>query len=367
MDEDIIASVYDGVLENAPWTATLSKLRRVTGAHRLMLKFSSPNPADGSAIYTNSVSAEDDWAPDGPSDIYRRVYQWKDPVYYGGMLAGDVRQLDELIDRRTFRSSDYYKGLCAPLDIEHAFFAYLGRCDGADVWLNGSRGAGQGAFASQEIGAIRKLLPHMSRAVKMRSRLERLQAQSMIYDQSTSALGVGVVMLDRWGNIVETNAKADAILADGSPVGRVGERLSLVGAAQQNYAAALEHPGARHARTVIATDGCASVNLVVRAAQDMDMRAAPSQIAFTVYLSRGPQKLSPKAIDFVSQAFGLSPVEARFAMLLANGHALDEIATLLGVTLTTARTYCKRVFGKTGTTRQTELVRLLLSSLASLA
>jgi DNA-binding CsgD family transcriptional regulator len=46
---------------------------------------------------------------------------------------------------------------------------------------------------------------------------------------------------------------------------------------------------------------------------------------------------------------------------------MDEIAARLGVTLTSARTYCKRVLAKTGASRQAELVGQVLTSLARLS
>jgi DNA-binding CsgD family transcriptional regulator len=72
-------------------------------------------------------------------------------------------------------------------------------------------------------------------------------------------------------------------------------------------------------------------------------------------------------VPFVAQHFGLTQVEARLAVMLTDGLALDEIAIHLGVTRTSARTYCKRVLAKTGASRQAELVRLVLTSLARLA
>lgn len=64
--------------------------------------------------------------------------------------------------------------------------------------------------------------------------------------------------------------------------------------------------------------------------------------------------------------FGLTPTEARLAVLLAEGASLQNVAEQLEITEQTARTYCKRIFGKTGTSRQADLVRLVITSVASL-
>ncbi|MGE5477540.1 MAG: DNA-binding response regulator [Bacteroidales bacterium] len=64
--------------------------------------------------------------------------------------------------------------------------------------------------------------------------------------------------------------------------------------------------------------------------------------------------------------FSLSMSEARLAHALASGLDIKEAAELQGVTLSTARTYLKRLFQKTGANRQAELVRLLLNAVAGL-
>ena len=51
----------------------------------------------------------------------------------------------------------------------------------------------------------------------------------------------------------------------------------------------------------------------------------------------------------------------------AGASTLAEAAQMMGITLQSARTYSKRIFQKTGTRRQAELVRLLLTSTLSLA
>jgi DNA-binding CsgD family transcriptional regulator len=67
-------------------------------------------------------------------------------------------------------------------------------------------------------------------------------------------------------------------------------------------------------------------------------------------------------VGMLRQWFGLTPAEARLAVVLAQGHSLTEALKRLGVGVNTARTELKNIFGKTGTNRQAELVRLLLSA-----
>jgi DNA-binding CsgD family transcriptional regulator len=66
------------------------------------------------------------------------------------------------------------------------------------------------------------------------------------------------------------------------------------------------------------------------------------------------------------QQFNLSGGEARLAASLAAGASLAEIAETRGVSVETLRTLLKRVFAKTGTGSQGQMIGLLERSLARL-
>ena len=59
--------------------------------------------------------------------------------------------------------------------------------------------------------------------------------------------------------------------------------------------------------------------------------------------------------------YALTPAEARVADLLLQGLETRDVANGMGLTLETTRFHVKRVLGKTGVKRQTELMRLMLS------
>jgi len=62
--------------------------------------------------------------------------------------------------------------------------------------------------------------------------------------------------------------------------------------------------------------------------------------------------------------FGLTPAESRLAGILMKGKSLAQAAEELDSSIATVRTHLKRIFSKTGTCRQPQLVYLLLTSLA---
>ena len=65
--------------------------------------------------------------------------------------------------------------------------------------------------------------------------------------------------------------------------------------------------------------------------------------------------------DLAMRAIGLTKSERRLVGHLCRGRALEDAAGEAEVKISTARTYLKRIFAKTGTHRQSELVALLAS------
>jgi DNA-binding CsgD family transcriptional regulator len=88
-----------------------------------------------------------------------------------------------------------------------------------------------------------------------------------------------------------------------------------------------------------------------------------------------PVRRKPAAIVFIAdpecagipqpvelqRRFGLTPAEAALALELTKGDGMQATADRLGIRIATARTHLHRVLRKTGTTRQADLVRLVLA------
>ncbi|MCG8443782.1 MAG: DNA-binding response regulator [Caulobacterales bacterium] len=79
-------------------------------------------------------------------------------------------------------------------------------------------------------------------------------------------------------------------------------------------------------------------------------------------LIANPDETRAPAPGALAKLFDLTATEARVALAIADGRDVKGAAAEAGVTLSTARTYLKRAFAKTGATRQAELVRVILTA-----
>jgi DNA-binding CsgD family transcriptional regulator len=88
----------------------------------------------------------------------------------------------------------------------------------------------------------------------------------------------------------------------------------------------------------------------------------PAAIVFITDPERAPVGLQP----ILRRLYRLTPREAEVTERLLRGQSLEEIRAALGTSIHTTRTQVKRVFAKTGTRSQSDLVRVILRSPAAL-
>ncbi len=69
----------------------------------------------------------------------------------------------------------------------------------------------------------------------------------------------------------------------------------------------------------------------------------------------------PASPGTLERQFGLTPAEAALSLEIARGLGRSAAAKECGISVSTARTHLSRIFRKTGTHRQAELVRVILS------
>ena len=93
---------------------------------------------------------------------------------------------------------------------------------------------------------------------------------------------------------------------------------------------------------------------------------APSGASVALFLT-DPEHPTRPPIDALRRLFDLTGSEAKLAQQLVDGARIETAAERIGVTVSSARTYLKQIFAKTGTNRQADLIRLVLSSSALFA
>lgn len=187
--------------------------------------------------------------------------------------------------------------------------------------------------------------------------------------------GVGVICVDRSSQVVATNVHADAILQQQDDLKINGGFLRLRSEPDNERLARLLTAALR-TLPVEAVSGSLMLN---RTGWDRfavhvcpvrydngSANAQPADAVAVMILIVDPAKRPHVNSERVCATLGLTPTEGRVAAALAQGHTVKDIAAATSRAESTVRWTVKRVHMKLGTTRQADIVRLVLVAAAAI-
>ena len=88
--------------------------------------------------------------------------------------------------------------------------------------------------------------------------------------------------------------------------------------------------------------------------------------ARAIVIVTDPERGRTTSAAELARRYGLTPAEARTAVALLDGGGLSAVAERLSLRLSTVRSLIQRAFAKTGTSRQGELVRLVITGVGTI-
>ena len=91
----------------------------------------------------------------------------------------------------------------------------------------------------------------------------------------------------------------------------------------------------------------------------------PTLAAKVAVFVTDPEHRQVSTADVLRALYSLSPAESELVQLLSSGHSLDEAARIRHVTMNTVKTQLKRVFAKTKTSGQADLVQMVLTGVSA--
>ena len=202
------------------------------------------------------------------------------------------------------------------------------------------------------------------------TRLTRLLCVGLM---AFDALGIGVVACNAAGRLLGSNRTADTILKnqEGLRLNSAGILCTTEGGSDElsetlQLAAGCSSPQDERrdfALTVRRPSGKRPLTLFVRSlvAVTTTANSAPS-VAMVLLLD--PSAPRNASLSGLRQLYGFTPREADLANLLTQGLCLEACCEELGISRSTGSSHLKRLFKKTGVHHQSQLVSLLLRSIA---
>lgn len=358
----ILDAVYDSAVSPDRWPQALDRLGQAFDCRCVALIDRNLRTLEA-RVDTSNVDASsqreflDFWSA---RDLVRqRTRSWR---------PGAIEVDQQIVPKSEILASDYYNGFMKPRDMQSLMRLTLAHRNRFLTIISLVRPPSAEEFDATSIEQCQVLMPHLQRAANIRFQTEHTSALlgglSDVADRSVTA----VLLLERSGQVKFANKAARAMAAAGAFQLRSSQMEIPDGnenAAFQRLVAgatgAIEDLNAPRGGVMRLTRRSGETNYTVTIApvRRETMWAGNEPVALV--LIADPDLTPMPSREALSQLFGFSASETRVAERLVTGDSPEQAAAFLDVKISTVRWHLASMYRKTGTNRQAELVRLLLS------
>jgi DNA-binding CsgD family transcriptional regulator len=229
-------------------------------------------------------------------------------------------------------------------------------------------GAGRGNRSDGDIGIATRpaldaiLIGHLERAASI-GRIARDRAiASELHEANVDGWESGVLLVDEALYLIRANRAGEGMIESGDPVRLRDGCLELRPASAQEaleQAVAKATGGEAGAPINFIVDGAGPPAVIQVMAVREDLRPPlPVRRSAVAIVLISPMATRSPPQQALNARYGLTPAEARVLQLLGQGSTLSDIAGALQLKRSTVKTHLLRIFAKTSTNRQADLVGL---------
>jgi DNA-binding CsgD family transcriptional regulator/PAS domain-containing protein len=359
----LIGDIYDAALDPSLWGSVLEKSTKFAEAAASSLTSWSLTSKVAKVQYSFGVT------PEAHRD-YEEIYSKIDPRHTGIFFfgVGEVVSSSDIVPYEEMLESRFVREYASPLGWVDVATALLEKsATGLAVW-NLVRGEQHGRVDDTMRHRVRLLVPHFRRAVLIGRVIDLKTAEAATFADTLDGLSAGMFLVDETGRIVHANASGHSLLAEGGMLSARGGKLMLKepNAAREMSATLATARGGDGAVGVngiavplTADDGERYVAHVLPLTSGVRRKAGASYAAVAALFIRKAELDTPSPPEVIAKTFKLTPSELRVLLAIVQVGGVPETAEALGVAEPTVKTHLQRLFAKTGTGRQADLVKLV--------
>jgi DNA-binding CsgD family transcriptional regulator len=361
-----IEAIYDAAPDPLQWPRALAEIANCFGDVGAILIWRRDDDAFGTIVSESLREAQRDYVENGwaGSDIKAVRSEQKGYFFNGEPFTDRHICSEEDLRDHTFQTQFMLKhGLGWIGAIAVSPDPHIG------VMLSIQRDAKTKCqYSESELNVISLLGRHIEKSLRLSIRLLDAELVNLGLGQALARIGIGVFALDSMARVVFSNP-AGQRLAKGS-LDLANGRLCVQSSTSRHvFDDAVERMLRGNPKDMIAEPKPILVHSValdqpliiyvlpVAIPNDVAGHFLTSTRAIVLVIEQKPGEPADPAV--VRDLLGLTLGEARVAALIGSGMPPREAAGRLGIAEETARNVLKRVFGKVGISRQSELVALL--------
>ena len=276
--------------------------------------------------------------------------------------AGTVVKSATLINDKELIQSRYYQEWLKPqglLDTIRLVVLKTGQCT---VGLTATRLESQGRYGVAEVRLLTLLAPHVQRSVAVADVFNLRTIKAELLEATLDALACAVYLTDHQGQVLYANRAAQRQLKTGDVLRVQGDRLTARDEAAQSSLTKAIAEGAAGAISVplpgANSKGLVATILPLERAQGRKL-PLPSEATVAIF-AQDPMLERHVPGQAFAKLFGLTTSELRVLLAMSPAYFIKDTAERLGISEATAKTHLHHIYAKTGTSKQTELMSLLL-------
>lgn len=380
----LVDQIYAAALDPMAWAPAMDRLATLQRSTTAILVTPATPPVDGGFAIAHGVGEQEaqEWGRYAPLDPWTEAGMRRGLMRNGTVVLGH-----DLVPDSELLLSTFYKEFLSRYGHRHLCTGVVFGLDETSgqvpVVCSLHRSERDKPFGAEQVRVHRLVVNHLSRAIGTSQRLRDAELRLAASLQALDRLHGAVLLLGQRGEVLFANQAALRLLqkGDGLALHRgnpLTDRLGLLKGAAAGDTRAIEREIAHtlqfdptkaehfsHGLTVQKPSGTG--HLVLRMAplsRQSDVTAALMDAGAVVFVSDTGARLTLDA-SLLQRLFGITPAECRLAEALLEGSGLVAAARRLSISENTAHSHLKRLFEKTDTHRQAELVRLLMGLVQS--
>ncbi len=355
-----ISGIHAAGFDAAEWPQALSLVTELIGGHGASLEFMERPSLHHRRMYAHGL-------PD--VGAYMEYYAPLSPRYphLARQPAGSVQYDGLYYDDAAMDADPFYAEFLAQFDMRYFLGGSIAKSPRELAAFAVQISPRQGHPTPAKIELMGLLLPHIQQAADVMRRLNNLSNLQRSFEDILNWLADGVLKLAADGSVRYANLAAQEIFRRNDEIAtRRGAVEFLSSKARAKFGVTLQAAAElRDARvsTLMNADFIAetrsgappfsiSIRPVLTANDESD------DIVALMFI-HDPLTRDTAVLELLQQAFGLTPAEADVARGLRSGLSADTYARERQVSPNTVYTHIRRIKGKVGCTRMTELIRKL--------
>lgn len=289
---------------------------------------------------------------------YRRSHNAALPV-------GQWYQCHEVFAPQRIKRERFFRDFLQKWDYRYYAGCRMGEGGGLATYLGLNRRAEQGPHDEADMRFLRQLTVHLTRAAKLFYKTRSFHDHFAPSLGSLQYLPSSLFILDQWHRVLFANAAAESLFLNDQGLTVIDGVLEVSSAPmRKKFSDEIEKvitsgvPSALLLKSPGGERGSGLPCYLLRLPERQDTYQLRGDPAVMVLVPRATPN-PPEAVALLRTLYALSRREADLAISIANGATPQDYARDAGLEISTVRSQLKSVFIKTGTHRQTELVRLL--------